>query len=114
MPRDQSDLKRSKEAEILLQFLKPRDLVYLLDETGTALDSLAFAKTLERDFSSGKSRVVFVVGGAYGASPALKKRADGMLSLSSFVLSHHVALVLVLEQLYRALTLQKNLPYHNA
>ncbi len=114
VPREQSDLKRVREGEALLQFLKPQDLVYLLDETGKSLDSISFSKALERDFSSGKQRVVFVVGGAFGASDALKARADVLLSLSSFVLSHHIALILVFEQLYRALAIQKNLPYHNA
>ena len=55
----------------------------------------------------------FVIGGAFGADDALKSRAQFTLKLSDMTLNHHVALVSLLEQIYRAHTIIKNLPYHN-
>lgn len=57
--------------------------------------------------------MIFCVGGAFGFNEEIRKRADAVISLSSFVLNHHVAQAVVLEQVYRAISIQKNLPYHN-
>ena len=111
--REQSSQKIKEETEILLGQIKPDDFVILFDERGDALTSKEFSKKLESVFAGGKKRCVFVIGGAFGVGESLKKRSDLVLSLGPFTMNHLLAQTVVLEQIYRALTIQKNLPYHN-
>jgi 23S rRNA (pseudouridine1915-N3)-methyltransferase len=74
---------------------------------------LQLASRLENWLNKGRSRIVFVVGGAFGFDDRLRTRADEVISLSNFVLNHHVAEAVALEQVYRAISINKNLPYHN-
>ncbi len=111
--RSQSDVKKKAESELFLSKFKPTDFVILFDERGDVLTSVQFSKKMEQWLSRGKSRLIFCVGGAFGFNEEIRKRADAVISLSSFVLNHHVAQAVVLEQVYRAISIQKNLPYHN-
>ncbi|MFP5518420.1 MAG: 23S rRNA (pseudouridine(1915)-N(3))-methyltransferase RlmH [Bdellovibrionia bacterium] len=111
--RDSSEIKKQEDSVLLLESISKDDFVFLLDEKGQTLDSLQFSKKIETVLMSGKKRIVFVVGGAFGVSEELKKRADLQLSLSKMVFNHLVAQVVVCEQVYRALTIKNNLPYHN-
>lgn len=111
--RSQSDMKRRSESELFSNKFKSTDFVVLFDERGENLTSIQFSKKMEQWMARGKSRLVFCVGGAFGFSDELRKRADIVVSLSPFVLNHHVAQAVVLEQVYRAISIQKNLPYHN-
>lgn len=97
----------------IMNALKPNDLVVLCDEKGELLTSKKFSEKLVKLFERGKSRVVFVVGGAFGASDELKKRADYTWSMSTLTFNHHFAQALAMEQVYRAFTIWKNIPYHN-
>ncbi len=106
-------VKRKAESKLFLEKVKPTDFVIVLDERGDQLTSLQFSKKLERWLSLGRSRIVFCIGGAFGFDDEVRTRADAVLSLSSFVLNHHLAQAVVLEQVYRAISIQKNLPYHN-
>src|SRR4051812_32831202 len=73
--RDQAQQKIRQEEKQILEFLRPDDLVVLFDENGQlARDSVEFAKIWSRCLESGKSRLVLVVGGAYGVGPAVKER----------------------------------------
>src|SRR4051812_3524683 len=71
--RDQAEFKKKAESEILLEHLKDHDFVVLLDEKGKDLDSIEFSKRLSRWQMSGKKRLVFVIGGAYGVDEEIKK-----------------------------------------
>ncbi|HEY4106535.1 MAG TPA: 23S rRNA (pseudouridine(1915)-N(3))-methyltransferase RlmH, partial [Polyangiaceae bacterium] len=73
--------------------------------------SSEFSVRLERWGSRGKGVVAFVIGGAEGIPRDLSARADLRLSLSSFTMPHRLARVVLLEQLYRAMTLQRGEPY---
>lgn len=84
----------------------------VLDERGEALDSLVFATQLEKDLSQNRGDVVFVIGGAAGLSPEIVKAADRVLSLSAFTLPHELARVVIAEQVYRAASILRGLPYH--
>jgi 23S rRNA (pseudouridine1915-N3)-methyltransferase len=112
--RAQADVKRKAESEMFSAKFKSTDFVVLFDERGENLTSVVFAKKMEQWMARGKSRLVFCVGGAFGFNDEIRKRADIVISLSGFVLNHHVAQAVVLEQVYRAISIQKNLPYHNA
>jgi len=82
-----------------------------LDERGRSFTSRAFATQLERFAGSGKKRICFIVGGAYGLAPELKARADMVLALSSMVMPHDMARLVLAEQLYRAFTILRGEPY---
>lgn len=109
---DQLD-KQNKESQLLLDKIKDKEFVILLDEKGTAMDSKKFAAKLEQWINDNPNPKTFVIGGAYGANEALKQRADVKIRLSDMTLNHHVAMLNMLEQLYRGFTIIKNLPYHN-
>lgn len=111
--RQQAEQKKQFETEKLLSKIDPTDLVCLLDEGGREMDSIEFSKQLQSFLESGKRRVVFVIGGAFGVEDTLKKRANLKWALSKMVLSHHTAQVTALEQVYRGFTIIKGIPYHN-
>lgn len=113
MDRKQSDTKAAVEGELILKKIERDDWMVLLDEQGKTLSSKAFSKELVQWVESGKKRVVFVIGGSYGVSEEVKARANIKLRLSDFTLNHWVAQIVVTEQLYRALAIWRNLPYHN-
>ena len=102
-----------KEGELILKALRPEDDVILLDEHGSEYNSIDWAARLERKMLSSGKDIVFVVGGAYGFSQAVYKRANGMLSLSKMTFSHQIVRCIFLEQLYRAFTIIKGEPYHH-
>jgi 23S rRNA (pseudouridine1915-N3)-methyltransferase len=84
-----------------------------LDERGLALDSRGFAKKLLHTIELGKSRIIFVIGGAFGSSEELKTRANWTLKMSDMVFNHLIVKAVFLEQLYRGFTIIKGIPYHN-
>ena len=111
--RDQAALKIKDEEELLFKQLGEKDFVIVFDEHGKSLDSLEFSEQLSRALESGKARLVFVIGGAFGLGEQIKKRANLRISLSKLTFSHHVALAVALEQIYRAWTIRKGQRYHN-
>jgi 23S rRNA (pseudouridine1915-N3)-methyltransferase len=104
MMRDQSAL--------LVAAIPDRGYTVVLDERGQLLDSLKFAKWLERLTIDRPDGVNFVVGGDIGFDESVKRRADKLLSLSAMTLPHVLARVVLVEQIYRACTLMRNIPYH--
>lgn len=86
----------------------------LLDETGSQYDSSAFSVYLQKHMLSGLKRLVFVIGGPYGFSPQVYARANDTLSLSVMTFSHQMVRLIFVEQLYRALSIAKNIPYHHS
>lgn len=111
--RDDADYKRSEEAALILKSLSKDDFVVLLDERGSSLDSLQFAKKIETVLGSSKKRAVFIIGGAFGVTEEVRLRADLKVSLSPMVMNHLMAQAMLLEQIYRAFTIIKKIPYHN-
>lgn len=111
--RKQSHAKVSKEGELIDKLISRDDFVVLFDERGKALDSISFSKKTNQVLTSGKKRALFIIGGAYGFTDEIRRRADLILNLAPFVLNHHVAQLVAAEQIYRSLTILKGLPYHN-
>ena len=103
------DAGKAKEAEAVLAALQPGEQLVVMAEEGQTFDSPAFAERLD---GSGSEQLVFVIGGAEGIDPALKARASWKLSLSPMTFPHELARLLLLEQLYRALSIQQGGPYH--
>ncbi len=110
----ESDQLKAKEGEIVLNRLKKEDLLLLLDERGKSYTSETFAKFLEQKLQMPGKKLVFLVGGAYGFSDAVYTRADSKLSLSTMTFSHQMVRLFFVEQLYRAMTILRNEPYHNS
>lgn len=112
--RNESERKVSVEDGRILKSIRPEDLVIAFDEKGkTFASSREFSKYVVKKFEMGRSRLVFVIGGAFGLGPDVRGRADELISLSSLTMNHQVATVVALEQIYRALTIWKGRPYHN-
>ena len=92
--------------------IRPAVFTVAVDEKGKLLSSEAFAHLLETWSSSGLKELVFILGGPYGLDDSLKGKADFRLSLSSMTLTHGLAKMLLLEQIYRAFTILRGEPYH--
>ena len=104
-----ADLTRERDA--LLGRLKPTDHVVVLDEAGEEHTTTTLAQRLQRLQTRGRD-LVFILGGADGLHDDIRGRANETLSLSRLTLPHRLALVLLLEQLYRAQTLLRGERYH--
>lgn len=107
------DQLKEKEAEGVLNRLKQEDFLILLDEGGKEFRSADFAVYLEQRLQLSFRRLVFLVGGAYGFAPSLYERRNEALALSRMTFSHQMVRLFFLEQLYRAMTILRNEPYHN-
>jgi 23S rRNA (pseudouridine1915-N3)-methyltransferase len=105
---------KQKEAELVLKKIKPDDFVVLLDEKGKQLKSTELAAWLNEHHVRGTRRLVFITGGAYGFHETLYQRANDKLALSLLTFPHQLVRLIFLEQLYRAFTIIRNEPYHNA
>lgn len=104
---------QGKEAAKILQFISDDDFVILLDERGKELRTIEFSAYLEKVFFLPKKRILFIIGGAWGFSDDIYKRADYKISLSKMTFPHQLVRLLFLEQLYRVFTIMKGEPYHH-
>ncbi len=109
---DSTRLKK-KEGDLVLSKLGADDYLVLLDEKGLEFTSMELSQWLERRLSTSHRKMVFLIGGAFGFSPEIYQRAQEKLALSRLTFSHQMVRLFFLEQLYRAMTILKNEPYHN-
>jgi 23S rRNA (pseudouridine1915-N3)-methyltransferase len=105
--------QKQKEGELILKTLLPTDALILLDENGTQFNSIAFSNYLQKHMNSGIKQLVFVIGGPYGFSDAVYKKANGKIALSKMTFSHQMVRLFFIEQLYRGFTILRNEPYHH-
>lgn len=105
------DQVKEKEAERIIKSILKTDFVIALDENGKELSSKKFADFLELGFNKSRN-FVFVIGGVYGLAPAVLKRSDLTLSFSRFTFTHQMIRFILLEQIYRAFTINKGKKYH--
>ena len=105
--------QKQREGEMLLQAIDAADDVVLLDDKGSEYTSMQFSAFMQRKMAGGSKRIVFVVGGPYGFSPAVYSRANGKISLSRMTFSHQMVRLIFVEQLYRAMTILRGEPYHH-
>lgn len=101
--------KTTEAAAILKQLGKLNGYSFALGEEGTSYTSRGFARKLETI----TSRIIFIIGGATGIDPQVKSAAKEILSLSPFTFTHEIARLLLTEQIYRAISILRNRPYHN-
>jgi len=103
---------KEKEAEKILAICKPGDRLVALTEEGKLHDSVQWAKMMEKMVNSTTGKIVFAIGSGPGLSETVKKQADHLVSLSPLTFPHQLALLLLLEQLYRGATILQGSPYH--
>lgn len=105
--------QKQKEGELILKYVQSSDKFVLLDENGKDYNSMGFSGFVQQQMNSGIKNLVFVVGGPYGFSEQIYKRANVKISLSKMTFSHQMVRLFFVEQLYRAMTILKNEPYHH-
>ncbi len=107
------ELVKKKEGEGLIKALSKQDVIILLDENGTEMNSRKFAEWLNKLQTQSYKQVAFVSGGAYGFSKEIYILAQQKISLSKLTYTHQMVRLVFVEQLYRACTLIKGMKYHN-
>ena len=105
--------QKDKEGELILNKLQNTDQLVLLDDKGKEFTSIEFSKYLQKKMNSGLKQLVLVIGGPYGFSDSVYKKAQGQLSLSKMTFSHQMIRLFIVEQIYRGFTILKNEPYHH-
>ena len=109
-----SDIElKNKEGELILQQTKADDYLVLLDERGKQFTSEALANFIQQRANESKKTIVFLIGGAFGVSEAVFKRADYKWSLSPLVFPHQLVRLILAEQIYRACSINRNEKYHH-
>jgi 23S rRNA (pseudouridine1915-N3)-methyltransferase len=104
---------QEREGAMLIKRIPKGGYVILLDERGKEYNSISFAEHLNA-LEGRVNHLFFVIGGAYGFSGDVYSRADERFSLSKLTFSHQLVRVIFMEQLYRAFTILRGEPYHNA
>lgn len=102
------------EGKEILAALNPEDIPICLDEHGKSMTTETFASFLQRLSENASRRPCFIIGGAFGLAPDVLKAAAHVLALGPMTLPHELARVLLLEQIYRAESIIRGLPYHHA
>ena len=105
--------QKEKEGELILDKLKNTDTLVLLDDKGKQFTSIEFANYLQKKMNSGIKQLVLVIGGPYGFSQAVNKKAVEKISFSKMTFSHQMIRLFVVEQIYRGFTILRNEPYHH-
>jgi 23S rRNA (pseudouridine1915-N3)-methyltransferase len=100
------------EGEELARYVPENGRLVALDEAGSQFASRDFARWFESEHNTGARVLTFVIGGPDGLSRAISNQADLVLSLGKMTWTHEMCRVLLLEQIYRALCIMRNIPYH--
>lgn len=105
---------KKREGVLILKRIEGADRVVLLDEHGMEFSSVAFSQHLQKQMNASVRTLVFVIGGAFGFSPAVYAAAQEKVSLSQMTFNHQMVRLFFVEQLYRAFTILRGEKYHNA
>lgn len=101
-----------KEILAKIDAFTKNNFIFALDIDGTELSTIEFEKKIEEVKLNGVSEITFIIGGSYGLSAEVKKRADFRLSFSKMTFPHQLFRIILLEQIYRAFKIANNEPYH--
>ena len=110
-----TDIERTKlqEEELILKRLQPHHFVVLLDERGKDLNSIQWSQQFQQYLNQGVRTLVLLIGGSYGVTEVIKRRANLKWSLSPLVFPHQLVRLILAEQVYRGISILNNLPYHH-
>ncbi|KAK4558716.1 hypothetical protein RGQ29_008127 [Quercus rubra] len=114
-PRNASDVRAQVDDEdtAMMSIIRSDDWVVMLDENGQDIGSEQMAELVGDAGNTGASRLSFCIGGPYGHGRQLRERANISIKLSTLVLNHQIALLVLMEQLYRSWTILKGQKYHH-
>jgi|TARA_B110000305_G_scaffold87142_1_gene98141 23S rRNA (pseudouridine1915-N3)-methyltransferase len=105
--------RKVKEAELMLNFLKKnKTTIIALDENGVNMSSQSFSDTIKKVTTSQNNNVIFIIGGPDGLDSSIIKKADISIAFGAFTWPHKIARILLQEQIYRAISIICNHPYH--
>ncbi len=105
---------KDKEGQLILKQTERADMIVLLDEHGKEYSSIGFSEYIQKQMNAGVRSLTFVIGGAYGFSPAVYAAAHHKISLSQMTFNHQMVRLFFIEQLYRVHTILRHEKYHNA
>jgi 23S rRNA (pseudouridine1915-N3)-methyltransferase len=108
------DLRRADESKRLWSAVPEDGLSIVLDERGKSLSSAEFAALIQREAATGAKHMTFLIGGPDGHVPETRSKAFKTLSFGPMTFPHRLLRVMLLEQIYRAVTIIVNHPYHRA
>lgn len=108
-----ADNLKEAEGKLILQKVQEGDYLILLDDKGKMFTSSEFAAFLQKKLNSVTTNLIFVIGGAFGFSPAVYQRANEKLSLSKMTFSHQMVRLFFTEQLYRGFSILRGEKYHH-
>jgi 23S rRNA (pseudouridine1915-N3)-methyltransferase len=111
---DNLERRTLEESIAIANIIPERTVTVILDERGSAMNSAAFAGHLQEWRGQDKPAVTFVIGGADGLAQSLRDRADLALAFGPLTWPHQMVRIMLLEQLYRAVTILGGHPYHRA
>lgn len=106
------DIILDKEGKRILEKIKERSFIIVLDILGRSIDSVEFSKKINYIMLDGISSIDFIIGGSLGISQEVKDKANYSLSFSKFTFPHKLIKVILMEQIYRAFTIINNKTYH--
>jgi len=109
----ETDLKK-QEAKLVLDKLSKEDFLVLLDENGVQFSSVELAQFISQKTSGNTRVLIFLIGGAFGVSEEIKRRANFTWSLSRLVFPHMLVRLILSEQVYRACSILRNEKYHHS
>jgi len=111
-----TDIERTKllEEELILKKLQPGHYLILLDERGKQLNSIQWSRQFQQCMNQGVKTLVLLIGGAFGVTDTVKKRANQIWSLSGLVFPHQMVRLILAEQVYRSFSILNNSPYHHS
>lgn len=104
--------RKRREAELIRAALPPKSFIIALDERGEALDSVGFARFMEKTQGQSPDNIVFLIGGADGLEEALRNDTQARISFGCMTWPHMLVRLMLAEQLYRASTILAGHPYH--
>jgi len=105
---------KEKEGEAILKNLDAGDFVVVLDDKGKEMTTEELASFIEKRMNASDKRIVFIIGGAYGFSEEVYKRANFKWSLSKLTFPHQLVRLILTETIYRSISVLKGEPYHHA
>jgi 23S rRNA (pseudouridine1915-N3)-methyltransferase len=105
---------KKKESEAILGLLSKEDFLVLLDERGKQFSSEELASFIQQRANESTRNIIFLIGGAFGVSDEVRKRANHVWSLSKLVFPHQLVRLMLAEQVYRACSINRNEKYHHS
>jgi 23S rRNA (pseudouridine1915-N3)-methyltransferase len=109
--KNSAGLRRAEEAQKLLK-LVPQGTLIALDERGKTIASEAFSRFMQIALDDGRGAITFVIGGPDGLDDGIKSKADKIIAFGAMTWPHQLASAMLMEQIYRGLTILSGHPYH--